>query len=63
MQLEYSQIFHTGGDHWIMLTTIGCSKDHILVYGLLYDDSATKYSVETVFHGSHAFVLQCACNT
>ena len=51
---NYLQIFHTFGDHWITLTTIGCGKDHILVYDSLYDDidSATKNSVETVFRGS-----------
>ena len=52
---SYLQIFHTRGDHWITLTTIGCSKDHIVLYDSLYDDidSATKNSVETVFHGSN----------
>ena len=41
---NYLQIFHTRGDHWITLTTIGCSKDHILVYDSLYHniDNATK---------------------
>ena len=29
---NYLQIFHTHGDHWITLMTIGCGKDHILVY-------------------------------
>ena len=52
---NYLQIFHTRGDHWITLTTIGCSKDHILVCDFLYDDidNTTKNSVEAVFHGSH----------
>ena len=61
---NYFQIFHTRGDHWITLTTIGCSKHHILVCDSLYDDidNTTKNSVEAVFHGS-PFVLQCPCST
>ena len=52
---NYLQIFHARGDHWFTLMTIGCGKGHILVYDSLYNniDSATKHSVEVVFHGSH----------
>ena len=55
--LTWIQNFHTHGDHWITLTTIGCSEYHIVVYDSLDNNvgNATKNSVEAAFHGSHLY--------
>ena len=52
---NYLQILHSRGDHWITLTTIGCSDNHIFVFDSLYDnvDDATKNAVDRIFTGSH----------
>ena len=44
---NYLKILHSRGDHWITLTTIGCSDNHIFVFDSLYDnvDDATKNAV------------------
>ena len=49
------QILHNRGDHWIALTTMGCSDNHIFVFDSLYNnvDDATKNAVDRIFTGSH----------
>ena len=48
---DYFRIFHTRGDHWIMLTTMGCHENKILIFDSLYDDddAAIKSDVEKIF--------------
>ena len=42
---NYLQIFHTRGNHWVTITTIGCTKDNIVVFDSLYDDIDDEQSI------------------
>ena len=35
---EFIQILHTGGNHWVCVSSIGCQKGHVNLYDSLYHD-------------------------
>ena len=35
---EFVQIMHTGGNHWVCLSSIGCVKGHVNLYDSLFHD-------------------------
>ena len=35
---EFIQIFHTGRNHWVCVSSIGCQKGHVNLYDSLYHD-------------------------
>ena len=49
----YIQLYHSRGNHWITLSTVGCKKGEINIYDSLYDniDEVTGCEVESVFPG------------
>lgn len=35
---EFVQLLHTGGNHWVCLSSIGCTKGHVNLYNSLFHD-------------------------
>ena len=35
---EFIQILHTGGNHWVCVSSIDCQKGHVNLYDSLYHD-------------------------
>ena len=35
---EFVQLLHTGGNHWVCLCSIGCTKGHVNLYDSLFHD-------------------------
>lgn len=35
---EFDQLLHTGGNHWVCLSSIGCTKGHVNLYNSLFHD-------------------------
>ena len=35
---EFIQILHSGGNHWVCVSSVGCEKDHVNLYDSLFYD-------------------------
>ena len=35
---EFVQLLHTGGNHWVCLSSIGCTKGYVNLYDSLFHD-------------------------
>jgi hypothetical protein len=52
---NYIQILHCRGNHWILLSTIGCKTDEMFVYDSLYKtiDEETETTIKNIFGSSY----------
>ena len=39
---EFAQILHTGSDHWVCVSSIGCLPGHVNLYDSLYHDAISQ---------------------
>ena len=58
---EFVQVLHSGGNHWVTVSTVGCPSSTVKVYDSLYSEipSRTKEQICALLMSKQTLFMRC----